>query len=157
VLQEVKCCYRCGVVLSGKTGIVRKTGKEAGKFRSDCRRCGAELARSWRKKNPARVLASVKSWKARHPGRDADYKRKAAYGITREQFDRLRLSQTGKCAICKRDFSSGKDQHVDHDHQSGRVRGLLCSGCNTALGLMKDSPERLRAAADYLERPWPVT
>jgi Pyruvate/2-oxoacid:ferredoxin oxidoreductase delta subunit len=81
------------------------------------------------------------------------------YSITRAQYDELLAAQNGGCAICG---VSGVVLSVDHDHSccdvDGRscgkcVRGLLCNGCNIAIGHMRDNPARLRAAADYLERP----
>ncbi len=56
------------------------------------------------------------------------------------------------CEICTRPFRSLSHAHVDHCHKTGKVRGLLCAQCNTALGLLKDSPDRITAALGYLER-----
>jgi hypothetical protein len=55
--------------------------------------------------------------------------------------------QGGICAICR----ETKIDRIDHDHKTGKVRGLLCHCCNAALGLFRDLPDRLRAAAEYLE------
>jgi len=78
-------------------------------------------------------------------------KRKTLYGVSRAEFDHMLAVQDGKCAICG---GSNGDQKlaIDHDHASGRVRGLLCHNCNHAIGKMKDDPARLRRAAEYLER-----
>jgi hypothetical protein len=70
------------------------------------------------------------------------------YGLTPEEVAALWASQDRRCAICRR---SNIKFYVDHCHSTGRVRGLLCSNCNTALGLLGDAPERLRSAAVYLE------
>lgn len=59
-------------------------------------------------------------------------------------------AQGGKCAICK-SAGSGK-LHVDHCHESGKVRQLLCNTCNGGLGLFKDNPELMRVAAQYVEK-----
>ena len=77
----------------------------------------------------------------------------ARYGMSREQYCRWRLEQGEKCAICDATKSAGRHARlqVDHDHVTGSVRGLLCRGCNTALGAMKDDARLLRRAADYLE------
>lgn len=71
------------------------------------------------------------------------------YGMSPEDYRRMHDAQGGTCAIC---HSEGNRQGlcVDHSHRTGRVRGLLCGPCNAAIGLMKDSEERLRAAASYL-------
>ena len=78
------------------------------------------------------------------------------YGLSLDDFDKLVISQGGVCAICKRSAAEaggrGTVLHVDHCHATGKVRGLLCSPCNTALGFFQDNPERLRVAADYLEK-----
>ena len=70
-------------------------------------------------------------------------------GITPEEV--LTLEQEVNCAICGKEFSSTRDQHVDHCHETNAVRGVLCSGCNTGLGGFRDNPENLRKAALYLE------
>lgn len=62
--------------------------------------------------------------------------------------------QEEKCRVCKTEFDledQNRKPHVDHCHNTGRVRGILCFTCNTAIGKMKDDPELLRRAADYLE------
>lgn len=75
------------------------------------------------------------------------------YGMAPEDWDRMFAEQNGCCAICGRheDDSVGR-LHVDHCHDTGRIRALLCQACNVTLGKMRESPELLRAAADYLER-----
>jgi hypothetical protein len=76
------------------------------------------------------------------------------FGMNQEKIDAARILQDGKCAICGVGMCLGsKDrnaQNADHDYQTMRFRALLCSNCNTTLGLMHDSPERLEAAARYL-------
>lgn len=72
------------------------------------------------------------------------------YGITPEQYQQMCDAQEGRCAICGQ--APAHRLHVDHDHESGAVRQLLCRPCNYALGNAKDDPARLRAMADYLDR-----
>ena len=79
------------------------------------------------------------------------------FGITLTEYAQIFARQGGKCAICSSESGGnygGKDKAlaVDHCHATKTVRGLLCEACNTGLGKFKDDPERLRAAADYLER-----
>jgi hypothetical protein len=74
-------------------------------------------------------------------------RRAAKYGMTAETFEAMAASQNGVCAVCKeREFD-----HVDHDHESGSVRGLLCRQCNVGIGFFQDSPELLAKAIKYLE------
>jgi hypothetical protein len=79
------------------------------------------------------------------------------YGITAEDFAQMLLDQDGVCAICglpETTIQNGKVRQlsVDHDHETGRVRGLLCNDCNRGIGMLHDDPDLLRTAADYLER-----
>jgi hypothetical protein len=69
------------------------------------------------------------------------------YNLTKEQYDEMVAEQEGCCAICKVEQDG---LHVDHDHATLRVRGLLCMKCNTALGLLQDSPDNLQRAIKYL-------
>lgn len=72
--------------------------------------------------------------------------------MTPEQFDAMLVAQDGVCAICQRTCAMGRSLSVDHDHQTGMVRGLLCAGCNVALGRFEDDVERLEAAIRYLRQ-----
>lgn len=70
------------------------------------------------------------------------------YKMTKEDYEELLKKQKGLCAICK--TNPGVRLSVDHDHKTGRVRGLLCRKCNLGIGFLKDSVDFLRNAIDYL-------
>ncbi len=76
------------------------------------------------------------------------------YGLTLEDFEELLRTQNGRCAICNSESPGkrSKNWHVDHDHATGVVRGILCSHCNIALGNFGDDIERMRKAIEYIER-----
>lgn len=82
---------------------------------------------------------------------------KRYYGLTREQYDALLAEQGGGCAVCGKtvDIMDGEEQMlaVDHCHETGEVRGLMCRNHNVGLGLFNDDPAMLRKMADYIERP----
>jgi Recombination endonuclease VII len=73
------------------------------------------------------------------------------YGLVPGQYDEMLALQGGKCLVCRRPPSKKKSLAVDHDHDTGRVRGLLCGQCNQTLGLVRESPRVLRALAKYIE------
>lgn len=79
---------------------------------------------------------------------DAKYRRiKQTYGLSREQYDNLLEQQDYKCYICRQEFTR---PHVDHDHETGEVRSILCHRCNTCLGLMGEDIELLSRLITYL-------
>jgi len=88
--------------------------------------------KNWRLRNPDRV----KAIKQRHYAHNKDTYRNAnlirKYGINLERFNQMLAEQNGVCAICLK--ASAKAYHVDHDHKTGSVRGVLCHQCNTSLG-----------------------
>jgi 5-methylcytosine-specific restriction endonuclease McrA len=95
-------------------------------------------ARAWYKKNHVRWAASVLLRK---------------YRLTPEARDAIFARQGFCCGVCKRpdpDFKHG--WVIDHDHQTGKVRGVLCNGCNNGLGRFKDNQTILRLAIEYLDR-----
>jgi len=76
---------------------------------------------------------------------------KAGIDFDEDRYQELCDEQAGRCAICDSDDPGAKRLAVDHAHESGRVRALLCQGCNTGLGKFRDDPALLRRAADYIE------
>jgi len=75
-------------------------------------------------------------------------------GVCKAKYHEMLVVQKGSCAICGSKFNNSRSSKlsVDHCHKTGKVRGLLCSNCNTAIGLMKDSIIRLEKAIEYLKR-----
>jgi hypothetical protein len=84
--------------------------------------------------------------RSKKAGTSRHYRLRQRYGINGADEQAMIAVQRGLCAIC----SNAKAEHVDHDHETGRVRGVLCPGCNTGMGQLKDDPATLRRAADYL-------
>jgi hypothetical protein len=114
--------------------------------------------RKWRRENRSRWNAYVRKYRKRNPDRFKNYDLKKRFGISVLDYCELLLKQQGVCAIClqpeRRNGNGGriKDLAVDHDHATGKVRGLLCCDCNTALGLLNEDPVRARALIDYIVR-----
>lgn len=80
-----------------------------------------------------------------------EYRLKKCYNLTLDDYETMFTFQQGKCAICSRPPKS--TLHIDHDHKTGMVRGLLCWHCNVLLGKSKDNVDRLAAAVRYLQSP----
>src|SRR5437899_2643546 len=74
----------------------------------------------------------------------------AKYGITEQQYEDMLKRQNGVCLICRLPHHPENPLVVDHNHATGQVRGLLCSGCNTGIGLLQDSPFLCMVAAVYI-------
>lgn len=73
------------------------------------------------------------------------------YGLTLEDWDQMLIAQSGRCAVCNDQFHNDpKEPAVDHNHQTGKVRGLLCNNCNLGLGHFTESAARLQSAIAYL-------
>ena len=91
-----------------------------------------------------------KTWKSKQPPTyERDRKLKTKYGITRQDFDKQLARQGRKCLGCRKDVD--ETACVDHDHESGRWRGILCDGCNFVLGATKDDKSTLRRLMAYLD------
>lgn len=89
----------------------------------------------------------------KHHGVQRDWNLRTKYGISLSDYERLLAAQSGRCATCGSLHADcrGRRLHVDHDHATGRVRGLLCANCNMALGKVRDDPGLLRRLAEYVE------
>jgi hypothetical protein len=148
LLKEITCFY------------VHKSGEKAGKPYSHCKDCKAIQQRENRdankKKDPDYYNRQSRNWRRSNPDRNSANFRKSQlkrnFGITSEEYESMAKNQNDRCLVCGAHRDSLKrDLAVDHCHITGKVRGLLCSRCNTGIGLLKDSPEVLKSALRYLE------
>ena len=112
-----------------------------------CKSCMRSAARRRFDKNRDRLLVQSRDYRAKNPEKRRDTRLRSRFGITADQFDAMKKTQGGACAICHRVVPL----HVDHCHTTKAVRGLLCMPCNTAIGQFEDNPDRIRAAASYVE------
>jgi hypothetical protein len=105
-------------------------------------------------KNPELHIANAKKYREDNPGCWVDSHRIRLYGITSGQYITLLVSQFNECAICAIPFdkkNKATSPHIDHDHATGKVHGILCSVCNLGLGRI-EKPGFLKPALEYLER-----
>lgn len=163
----MKTCRKCGET-KPLSEFNRKADSADG-LRPDCKPCRAADQRAWRAANPERARGLQRAWRERNPGaneaknrrwaeanpetlaaakRDSDLRR--LYGISAADYDAMFESQRGLCAVCERP-PGARRLHVDHDHATGAVRGLLCSNCNTAIGKLREDPVVFARAVSYLE------
>jgi len=112
-----------------------------------------DYQRQWRAAHVDTELERSRRWRENNPDRARDLKFRSAYKITLDQYNEMLARQGSVCAICKGPHRGrGKYFHVDHDHKTGVVRGLLCGDCNFGLGFFHDEPSLLMVAKEYLCR-----
>lgn len=134
-------CSKCSVEKSEEEFYKKGSGRQ-----SYCKQCAKDVRNIWNKENPEKAKIQRKAARVRR------------YGIDLVQYAELFDLQNGQCAICNRVFQNigGKSEnakeaaYIDHDHATGRVRGLLCNWCNAGLGNFYDNKDYLRSAIDYL-------
>lgn len=135
--RDRKSCYKCKNEKSLED-FPKDNTRADGRSR-ECKACKARTAREYRIREQEKINAR-KQLKSR--------------GVTEEQYQKMLDLQDGRCAICQ--SSNPRDRrghrwHIDHDHKTGLVRGLLCAPCNRGIGQLSDDVDRLRAAIAYLE------
>jgi hypothetical protein len=167
--SDPKKCIRCGELkpLSEYTIHNRKTGHHRN-FCHDCEKKwiskyhksphGKETRKDWVDSNKEKIEEYKRFYKQDSVRQELSrvYHRarllKEQFGMTVDDYMAMYEKQGGKCAICGMDKNgTRKNFCVDHNHETGKIRGLLCHNCNVSVGLMKDDPLLLRAAATYLE------
>jgi len=123
-----------------------------------CRDCKRVALRAYQKTPHGRAMQLARYHRAAPSGRPENTRLKTRYGITLAEFHAMIATQGGRCACCgemsvdQSDSTGKRALYVDHCHETGVVRGLLCPSCNTGLGQFKDDVDRLRSAIAYLER-----
>lgn len=166
----VKKCTMCKEVRDISFFIKRsdwRMKKEGpGQYRCYCTDCIVTYNKSRRVTNPVlreKAKARTKSWCLKYPDKAKNSRLFKVFGITLEERDQMLADQGGKCAnpLCdathpgfyksKARLGTPRDWHVDHCHQTGVIRGILCYSCNTALGLARESIPRLTGLIEYLK------
>jgi len=127
----------------------------------ECKKCVTDLPLNnyyfnkngkYKKQNVCKKCMNIYDYET-----DKNHKLKKAYGITLDEYNKLLLKQKNKCSICEID-NNGKYRNkarafaVDHCHNTNKIRGLLCSDCNIAIGLLKDNTKYLQSAINYLNK-----
>lgn len=157
---------------------INKLEKDFEKGRRDCKSCRNEQKResdkNWRRKHPevgsrygklyyknnkGEIRKRNMQWQKEHPDRVRHHSLMSSHGISLEEYNQKIEEQDGKCDICHQPESrinkrTGKTKFlcVDHNHETGKVRGLLCDDCNIAIGKIKENIETLENAKKYLQK-----
>jgi hypothetical protein len=140
VQGSTKRCSRCAQDLPVEA-FRWVEGPARGLLRSMCRDCDRDYAREYAEAHKDERRAYY-------------YERK--FGVTIAEYEAMLAAQGGRCAVCRNPEKRGrrgggtKLLAVDHDHETGQVRGLVCHDCNTGLGMFLEDPELLERAAEYL-------
>ena len=136
--METKRCSNCGDVKL-LSEFAKRKNRKSGVY-CYCKKC---------------ANAAKAKYKITHPDKDKLSRRKSMlkkrYGITLEQYDAMLEDQNGLCVICGGANKGGWRLAVDHDHKTGRVRGLLCQSCNRFVGEIENDIKRLNTALNYLK------
>lgn len=145
----MKVCSKCRTEKSADQFHKNKAKKDG--LQPYCKPCHRAMIDAWQSRNVERVRLTTKGWTSRHADfvkKHCERRRLKKYGITSEQYRDLLAQCGGKCMICRR--QPDKTIDIDHCHKTGRVRGLLCNGCNTGLAKFRDDATVLEAAIEYL-------
>jgi hypothetical protein len=135
--------------------------------RGECKGCFKERAAKRYRENPEPVKQRARQWQRDNHERHAEYMRgyrasgrrsevdrrshlRRKFGITPERYDEMLEAQGGGCAICRKPPRDDISLHVDHDHDSGAIRGLLCFDCNAGIGKLREDVDLLGASITYL-------
>jgi hypothetical protein len=142
-MSQIKGCTKCNMMKS--VSLFRKNSSRKDGLQAYCVDCNKKASKLYLEKNREKLrrkqykINMQKYW----PGLSRNEAHKEYIKITK--------IQRNKCAICEKN-SGVRRLHIDHDHETGKVRGLLCGKCNRALGYLNDDKELLRKAISYLEK-----
>lgn len=149
--MQLKRCPRCEETKGVSSFSKNKTMKDG--MQSQCKSCKKEIHMEHVAKDPVRHQEKTKAygakwWASLTPEKRKAYKLKHNYDLTIEEYNVMLKEQNNLCLICKEILIKPV---VDHCHTTGKVRGLLCGTCNSGIGMLKDDPEIVLRAYDYLK------
>ena len=149
----MKACSKCHTL---KLLSDFQTAKKYSDGRSaDCKTCRCLYQKEWYAKHRGYRVPQIEAWRKANPAKCDQYHLKTElkkYGLTIPQYEIMLSSQDGGCKICGTTKPGARFKRlvVDHDKETGRVRGLLCDLCNRGIGLLKHDLSILRSATEYL-------
>lgn len=155
----MKTCSKC--LKNLEIDNFYKDSKNSSGYRSDCKACTKLYKKNYFSKTKEKQLDKLKKWKKDNPDKVKSGNLRNFYGITLEKYQEMATSQHNCCAICgKHESNNIKDGRnnkirslsVDHNHSTGRIRGLLCYHCNIAVGMLKDSITNAMKLVEYLSK-----
>ena len=149
--MEVKKCSKCKIDKPHSDYF--KDNKRKIGIRCKCKDCCKQETIEWRIKNRSEYNGYTAMWRSKNPDKQHATDIKRNYGLSIEDYNRMLVEQECKCKICGKQHDPSKKRgrlYVDHNHKNGKVRGLLCSGCNTAIGNMKDDVSLILKAIEYI-------
>ena len=138
----MKKCPKCQEIKEHECFYIQKSGRYKDKLSCWCKNCCKKQASNRWKNDKEKCLEEHRKWVNNNKERVAFHKAKSTYGITEEEYKSLKRV----CTIC----GSIKNLRIDHSHQTGKVRGMLCDSCNKGLGFFKDNPMLLDRASNYI-------
>lgn len=116
-----------------------------------CKSCARATHMKWLETNAAKNAENAKKWRAANPRLSKDFGLRHRYGIPLGTYDRMFAEQNGKCAICETTDPGGRgDFHIDHCHDTGVIRGLLCHNCNVGIGHFQHDEVLIQQAINYV-------
>lgn len=152
-----KCCNKCKAEKPIEEFSINRESNDG--YAWSCKNC----LKNYRTNRPKEILDRYnnisKAYKRKYDSLDSTKNRNKLhsekqkykkFGITKNIFDNLCSNQKGCCAICECPANSEKSLAIDHNHETGKVRGLLCAKCNVGLGMFKDNKNLLANAINYL-------
>lgn len=156
-MGDVKTCTTCRVEKPPSEFHKRKGSPDGLQY--TCKTCSKARDQARYERDREAILVRQREQRERHPEsfalRNRRWMLRRNYGLTVDEYEAMLAEQGGKCPVCGADLTEpakiGKHP-VDHCHETGAVRRILCSKCNTGMGMFNDNPELLRAAAAYLEQ-----
>ncbi len=171
--EASKTCSKCGQLKPLSDFHTDRSTADSRKY--SCRQCTNKVKADWRSRNQDRVLSQKRESYLRNRQHYLDYfsssKRRTqvfawrlrrSFGITVERYEGMLEAQGGCCAICGPPPHEANGHHhkhrlhIDHDHETGIVRGLLCNNCNAGLGYFRDNADSLMRAIDYISQTQPT-
>lgn len=149
----MKKCSTCGIEFELIYFNKNKSNKDGYEYR--CKDCTRKRVNEWCNNNKEKRKKYKKDYRQKHKERlknmDIGYRLKKEYNLTLNQKNQMIKDQNGLCYCCKKELGTNpNNNHVDHDHKTGRIRKILCSRCNITIGGLKEDPILTQQILDYI-------